>query len=106
MSTDASESEITELKALVSAPLVMRTMSHEPEAKWDALLWRKGLESDPAVMSMLDKTIAAMGVVFIGTRGSTFSDDIQRIRNEWGSAATCDGNICDEEVPSFLAESP
>ena len=106
MSTDASESEITELKALVSAPLVMRTMSHEPEAKWDALLWRKGLESDPAVMSMLDKAIAAMGVVFIGTRGSTFSDDIQRMRNEWGSAATCDGNICDEEVPSFLAEIP
>lgn len=106
LSTDAPESEIKELRSMVSVPLVMRSEAHEAQAKWDSLLWRKKLESDPAVMAMVDKAIAAMGTVFVGTRGSTFSDDIQRMRNESGTANSCDCNLCDGELPSFTAELP
>ena len=52
---------------------------------------------------MLDKTICAMASVFIGSSGSTFTDDIFRLRKDWGVASVCDENLCQGERPNFIA---
>jgi peptide-O-fucosyltransferase len=40
---------------------------------------------------MLDKAICALSNVFIGSSGSTFTQDIFRLgRGGWGSASRCD----------------
>lgn len=53
---------------------------------------------------MLDKTICAMSTVFIGSSGSTFTEDILRLRKDWGSASQCDEYLCQGELPNFIAE--
>lgn len=53
---------------------------------------------------MLDKTICAMSDVFIGSMGSTFTEDILRLRKDWGSASLCDEYLCQGEVPNFIAD--
>lgn len=53
---------------------------------------------------MLDKTICAMANVFIGSSGSTFTEDILRLRKDWGSASNCDEYLCQGEPPNFIAE--
>ncbi|MQM15783.1 hypothetical protein Taro_048734 [Colocasia esculenta] len=58
----------------------------------------------PKVDAMLDKTICAMASVFIGSSGSTFTDDIFRLRKDWGSASICDENLCHGEQPNYIAE--
>ena len=54
---------------------------------------------------MLDKTICAMSSVFIGAPGSTFTEDILRLRKDWGSASTCDEYLCKGEEPNFIADN-
>ena len=54
---------------------------------------------------MLDKTICAMSSVFIGSAGSTFTEDILRLRKGWGTLSVCDEYICQGEVPNFIAEN-
>lgn len=54
---------------------------------------------------MLDKTICAMSSVFIGASGSTFTEDILRLRKDWGSASLCDEYLCQGEEPNFVAEN-
>lgn len=54
---------------------------------------------------MLDKTICALSSVFIGSSGSTFTEDILRLRKDWGSASECDEYLCAGEQPSFIAEN-
>lgn len=54
---------------------------------------------------MLDKTIGAMASTFIGASGSTFTEDILRLRKDWGSASTCDEYLCQGEEPNFIAEN-
>uniref|UniRef100_A0A5B7AWY7 GDP-fucose protein O-fucosyltransferase 2 n=1 Tax=Davidia involucrata TaxID=16924 RepID=A0A5B7AWY7_DAVIN len=108
LSTDAAESETSLLQSLVvlngkAVPLVKRPARNSAE-KWDALLYRHGLEGDSQVEAMLDKTICAMSTVFIGSAGSTFTDDILRLRKDWGSASLCDESICQGEQPNFIAE--
>ncbi|GAB2268833.1 O-fucosyltransferase 36 [Dionaea muscipula] len=108
LSTDAAESETGLLESLIvldgkPVPLVTRPARNSAE-KWDALLYRHGLEGDPQVEAMLDKTICAMSSVFIGSSGSTFTEDILRLRKDWGSASVCDEYICQDELPSFIAE--
>ncbi|KAA8540196.1 hypothetical protein F0562_024241 [Nyssa sinensis] len=108
LSTDAAESETTLLQSLVvlngkTVPLVKRPARNSAE-KWDALLYRHGLEGDSQVEAMLDKTICAMSTVFIGSPGSTFTDDILRLRKDWGSASLCDESICQGEQPNFIAD--
>ncbi|KAA8541568.1 hypothetical protein F0562_022720 [Nyssa sinensis] len=108
LSTDAAESEISLLQSLVvvngkTVPLVKRPARNSAE-KWDALLYRHGLEGDSQVEAMLDKTICAMSTVFIGSSGSTFTEDILRLRKDWGSASLCDEYICQGELPNFIAE--
>ncbi|CAK9144694.1 unnamed protein product [Ilex paraguariensis] len=56
------------------------------------------------VEAMLDKTICALSNVFIGSSGSTFTDDILRLRKDWGSASLCDEYLCRGEVPNFIAD--
>ncbi|MCD7454674.1 GDP-fucose protein O-fucosyltransferase [Datura stramonium] len=68
------------------------------------LTGRHGLEGDPQVEAMLDKTICAMSSVFIGSSGSTFTDDILRLRKDWGSASLCDEYLCQGELPNFTAD--
>ncbi|KAL6996175.1 O-fucosyltransferase 36 [Sarracenia purpurea var. burkii] len=109
LSTDAAESETRLLQSLVvlngkSVPLVKRPARNSAE-KWDALLYRHGLEGDPQVEAMLDKTICAMSTVFIGSSGSTFTDDILRLRKDWGSASLCDEYLCRGELPNFIADN-
>ncbi|XP_058226950.1 O-fucosyltransferase 36-like [Rhododendron vialii] len=108
LSTDAAESETRLLQSLVisngkAVPLVKRPARNSAE-KWDALLYRHGLEADPQVEAMLDKTICAMSTVFIGASGSTFTEDILRLRKDWGSASLCDEYLCQGELPNFIAE--
>ncbi|KAG0477392.1 hypothetical protein HPP92_014233 [Vanilla planifolia] len=109
LSTDAAESETDLLKSLVvldgkPVPLVKRP-SHNSAEKWDALLYRNHLTGEPQVEAMLDKTIAAMATVFIGAPGSTFTEDILRLRRGWGSASRCDEYLCQGELPDFIAET-
>ncbi|XP_059645363.1 O-fucosyltransferase 36-like [Cornus florida] len=108
LSTDAAESETNLLQSLIMlngkiVPLVKRPARNSAE-KWDALLYRHGIEGDSQVEAMLDKTICAMSSVFIGTSGSTFTDDILRLRKDWGSASLCDEYTCQGELPNFIAE--
>lgn len=53
---------------------------------------------------MLDKTICALSTVFIGASGSTFTEDILRLRRGWGSASLCDEYLCQGELPNYIAE--
>ncbi|KAJ4952334.1 hypothetical protein NE237_029166 [Protea cynaroides] len=108
LSTDAAESETDLLQSLImpngkAVPLVKRPSRNSAE-KWDALLYRHGLEGDSQVEAMLDKTISAMSSVFIGASGSTFTEDILRLRKDWGSASVCDEYLCQGEQPNFIAE--
>lgn len=109
LSTDAAESETGLLQSLVvvngkAVPLVKRPARNSAE-KWDALLYRHGMEGDGQVEAMLDKTICAMSSVFIGASGSTFTGDILRLRKDWGSASLCDEYLCQGEDPNFIAEN-
>ncbi|MCD9640294.1 O-fucosyltransferase 36 [Datura stramonium] len=108
LSTDAAESETGLLQSLVvvngkTVPLVRRPARNSDE-KWDALLYRHGFEGDRQVEAMLDKTICAMSDVFIGSMGSTFTEDILRLRKDWGSASLCDEYLCQGEIPNFIAD--
>lgn len=108
LSTDAAESETGLMQSLVvlngkTVPLVKRPARNFAE-KWDALLYRHGLEGDSQVEAMLDKTICALSAVFIGSSGSTFTEDILRLRKDWGSASICDEYLCQGEIPNFIAE--
>ncbi|KAL0354412.1 UNVERIFIED_CONTAM: O-fucosyltransferase 36 [Sesamum radiatum] len=120
LSTDAAESETGLLQSLLvwngkTVPLVRRPARNFAE-KWDALLYRHGLDGDSQmnlsnsgifttkVEAMLDKTICAMSSVFIGSSGSTFTEDILRLRKDWGSASLCDECLCQGELPNFTAE--
>ncbi|CAN6467706.1 unnamed protein product [Victoria cruziana] len=109
LSTDAAESETDLLQSLIVldghvVPLFKRP-SHTSVEKWDALLYRNHLGSDDQVEAMLDKTICAMSSVFIGASGSTFTEDILRLRKDWGSASLCDEYLCQGERPNFIADS-
>ncbi|KAI4329014.1 hypothetical protein L6164_021321 [Bauhinia variegata] len=109
LSTDAAESETGLLQSLVvlngrPVPFVKRPARNSAE-KWDALLYRHGIEGDSQVEAMLDKTICAMSSVFIGASGSTFTEDILRLRKDWGSASLCDEYLCHGEEPNIVAEN-
>ncbi|CAL5195840.1 unnamed protein product [Lathyrus oleraceus] len=109
LSTDAAASETGLLQSLVvlngkPVPLVIRPARNIAE-KWDALLYRHNIEGDSQVEAMLDKTICAMSSVFIGAPGSTFTEDILRLRKDWGSASQCDEYLCQGEEPNFVAEN-
>lgn len=109
LSTDAAESETGLLQSLIvlngkSVPLVIRPARNSAE-KWDALLYRHHIEGDSQVEAMLDKTICAMSSVFIGAPGSTFTEDILRLRKDWGSASLCDEYLCQGEEPNIVAEN-
>ncbi|KAL6568345.1 hypothetical protein OROHE_004029 [Orobanche hederae] len=108
LSTDAAGSETGLLQSLIvlnrkTVPLVQRPARNAAE-KWNALLYRHGLEGDLQVEAMLDKTICALSSVFIGSSGSTFTEDILRLRKDWGSASLCDSYLCQGELPNFIAE--
>ncbi|XWS12233.1 hypothetical protein CRYUN_Cryun37aG0072200 [Craigia yunnanensis] len=107
LSTDAAESETGLLQSMVvlngnTIPLVKQPPRNSAE-KWDALLYRHGIEDDPQVEAMLDKTICAMSSVFIGAPGSTFTEDILQLRKDWGTASLCDEYLCQGEEPNFIA---
>lgn len=110
LSTDALESETNLLQSLLvpsadkPIPLVKRP-SHNSIEKWDALLYRNHLGGNIQVDAMLDKTICALSSVFIGSSGSTFTEDILRIRRGWGSTSQCDEYLCQGEQPNFIAEN-
>ncbi|CAA0214011.1 unnamed protein product [Arabidopsis thaliana] len=109
LSTDAAESETGLLQSLVVVdgkvvPLVKRPPRNSAE-KWDSLLYRHGIEDDSQVDAMLDKTICAMSSVFIGASGSTFTEDILRLRKDWGTSSMCDEYLCRGEEPNFIAEN-
>ncbi|XP_077236511.1 O-fucosyltransferase 36-like [Tasmannia lanceolata] len=109
LSTDAAESETELLQSLTvldskTVPLVKRP-AHTSVEKWDALLYRNHIGGDNQVEAMLDKTICAMSTVFIGSSGSTFTEDILRLRKDWGTASICDEYLCQGEQPNFIAET-
>ncbi|KAB2007773.1 hypothetical protein ES319_D10G053800v1 [Gossypium barbadense] len=107
LSTDAAGSETGLLQSMImlngkTIPLVKRPPRNSAE-KWDALLYRHGLEGDSQVEAMLDKTICAMASVFIGASGSTFTEDILQLRKDWGTASICDEYLCQGENPNFIS---
>ncbi|XP_008804333.2 O-fucosyltransferase 36-like [Phoenix dactylifera] len=108
LSTDAATSETDLLQSLVvfndkPVPLVKRP-AHASAEKWDALLYRNHIAGDSQVEAMLDKTICALSNVFIGASGSTFTEDIIRLRRGWESASQCDEYLCQGELPNYIAE--
>ncbi|KAK6911787.1 GDP-fucose protein O-fucosyltransferase [Dillenia turbinata] len=108
ISTDAAESETSLLQSLIvqngkPVPFVKRPARSSAE-KWDALLYRHGLQDDSQVEAMLDKTICAMSSIFIGSSGSTFTEDILRLRKDWESASVCDEYLCQGEQPNIIAD--
>uniref|UniRef100_A0ACD5V0M7 Uncharacterized protein n=1 Tax=Avena sativa TaxID=4498 RepID=A0ACD5V0M7_AVESA len=108
LSTDAADSETNLLQSLVvfsdrQVPLVRRP-EHQSSEKWDALLYRNHIGGDSQVEAMLDKTICALSNVFIGSSGSTFTEDIFRLRRGWGSTSYCDEYLCQGELPNYIAE--
>ncbi|BAT81262.1 hypothetical protein VIGAN_03094600 [Vigna angularis var. angularis] len=72
--------------------------------KWDSLLYMHHIEGDPQVEAMLDKTICAMSSVFIGAFGSTFTQDIRRLRKDSGSSSLCHEYLCHNEEPNIVAK--
>ncbi|WOL08875.1 hypothetical protein Cni_G17628 [Canna indica] len=109
LSTDAAESETHLLQSLVflndkPVPLIRRP-DHDSAEKWDALLYRNKIGGDSQVEAMLDKTICALSTVFIGASGSTFTEDIIRLRRGWGSASRCDEYLCEGEKPNYIVEN-
>ncbi|CAK9149909.1 unnamed protein product [Ilex paraguariensis] len=56
------------------------------------------------VEAMVDKTICALSTVFIRSSGSTFTEDILRLRKDWGSASPCDEYLSRGEVPNFITD--
>ncbi|KAH7443935.1 hypothetical protein KP509_02G056600 [Ceratopteris richardii] len=107
LSTDAQGSETGLLQTLLykdgmRISLVQRP-DHDGGEKWDSPLARHGLLNDKEVIAMLDKTICSMSSTFIGSPGSTFSVDILRMRNEWGTSSSCDQYLCGGEKPDFVA---
>ena len=120
LSTDAAESETNFLQSLVvfndkQVPLVKRPedallyrnhmggdnqvlrmnldtiFSYEPNFESDRLTEQQSTFAMLVqVDAMLDKTICALSNVFIGSSGSTFTEDIFRLRRGWGSASHCD----------------
>ncbi|KAG9443903.1 hypothetical protein H6P81_015243 [Aristolochia fimbriata] len=108
LSTDAAKSETDLLQSLVVMngkiiPLFKRP-EHTSVEKWDVLLYRNSIGGDGQVEAMLDKTICAMSKVFIGASGSTFTEDILRLRKDWGYASLCDEYLCSGEQPNFIAD--
>ncbi|KAG1347613.1 O-fucosyltransferase 36 [Cocos nucifera] len=108
LSTDAADSETNLLQSMVvfndkPVPLVKRP-DHNSAEKWDALLYRNHMGGDSQVEAMLDKTICALSNVFIGASGSTFTEDIIRLRGGWESASQCDEYLCQGELPNYIAE--
>ncbi|KAJ3674629.1 hypothetical protein LUZ60_005245 [Juncus effusus] len=108
LSTDAADVEINILQKLINidgkeVPLIRRP-EHISSEKWDSLLYRNHIGGDNQVEAMLDKTISALSKVFIGSSGSTFTEDIIRLRKDWGSASKCDEYLCQGQQPNFIAE--
>lgn len=73
---------------------------------WVEMVWlnSKPLRLLMQVEAMLDKTICALSNVFIGSSGSTFTEDIFRLRRGWGSMSYCDEYLCQGELPNYIAE--
>ncbi|KAK1557446.1 hypothetical protein Q3G72_024786 [Acer saccharum] len=65
------------------------------------MLSKNGLCS--RVEAMLDKTICATSNVFTGVTGSTFIEDILRLRKDWRLASVCEEYPCQGEEPNFIA---
>ncbi|KAF9611311.1 hypothetical protein IFM89_029749 [Coptis chinensis] len=109
-STDASESETDLLQSLTmlngrTIPLVKR-----PARNWlkNGMLCylNRGIEGDSQVEAMLDKTIECyVNCVFIGASGSTFTEDILRLRKDWRTSSVCDEYLCQGEQPNFIADT-
>ncbi|WOL10181.1 hypothetical protein Cni_G18935 [Canna indica] len=74
-----------------------------PQAADCMLSYRNHLGGDSQVDAMLDKTICAMSGVFIGASGSTFTEDIIRLRRGWESSSRCDEYLCQGELPNYIA---
>nr|CAD1818418.1 unnamed protein product [Ananas comosus var. bracteatus] len=83
---------------------LVRRPDHSYAEKWDALLYRNHIGGDIQVEAMLDKTICALSNVFVGSAGSTFTEDIRRLRRGWGSVTQCDEYLCQGELPNYIAE--
>ncbi|XP_008812999.2 O-fucosyltransferase 36-like [Phoenix dactylifera] len=108
LSTDAADSETNLLQSMVvfnDKPVALvKRPDHTNAEKWDALLYRNHMGGDSQVEAMLDKTICALSNVFIGASGSTFTEDIIRLRKGWESASQCDEYLCQGELPNYIAE--
>eukprot|EP00271_Cylindrocystis_brebissonii_P002150 TRINITY_DN1252_c0_g1_i1.p1 TRINITY_DN1252_c0_g1~~TRINITY_DN1252_c0_g1_i1.p1 ORF type:complete len:557 (+),score=67.67 TRINITY_DN1252_c0_g1_i1:1875-3545(+) len=64
-------------------------------APWAEVLRRRGLETNPAVVALVEKSICVLSSAFYGTPGSTFSGDITRLRDWWYTRTCKDGSLCD-----------
>lgn len=64
---------------------------------WAEAWLAMGLDSSPFALAILEKLVCSHAALFIGSGGSTFSDDAFRIRQVEGRAICLDGNIQDLE---------
>ncbi|KAL0424920.1 UNVERIFIED_CONTAM: O-fucosyltransferase 5 [Sesamum radiatum] len=104
LSTDAADSETGLLQSLVvwNGKTILLFKDLLLIQLKSGMLYYTGMGLK--VEAMLDKTICALSTVFIGSAGSTFTEDILRLRKDWGSASKCDEYLCEGELPNFIAE--
>ncbi|GBG92528.1 hypothetical protein CBR_g55863 [Chara braunii] len=121
LATDASPEEVSQLQSLMNRPnpgwgsegsmiitLDGMAVTGRQKPANEKLPWRNwnsaltaSQRKNPETRAMLDRTICALGAVFIASRGSTFSNEVRRIRNGWRLHNKLDSVVCKGVKPDW-----
>ncbi|CAI7832720.1 unnamed protein product, partial [Closterium sp. NIES-53] len=97
--SDASPKELTEIRnALFQHIQDLRLVMLPPNLrgqKWAARLKSYDFQHQGLIVSTVDKCVAALADIFLGTAGSSFTLDIQRLRSGLRTANCEDSFICE-----------
>ncbi|CAI5470262.1 unnamed protein product [Closterium sp. Yama58-4] len=97
--SDASPKELTEIRnALFQHIQDLRLVMLPPNLrgqKWAARLKSYDFQHQGLIVSTVDKCVAALADIFLGTAGSSFTLDIQRLRSGLRTASCEDSFICE-----------
>ncbi|GJP46887.1 hypothetical protein CLOM_g6137 [Closterium sp. NIES-68] len=97
--SDASPKELTEIRhALFQHIQDLRLVMLPPNLrgqKWAARLQSFDFQHQGLIVSTIDKCVAALADIFLGTAGSSFTLDIQRLRSGLRTATCEDAFVCE-----------
>lgn len=105
LATNGQDKEIETLKeylALLKKPVPLLRLMGGVNSPWAEPLVKLGVDKDPDVLAMVEKTVCVLGSVFYGTAGSTFSGDIARLRDWWFLKSCKDDDLCGTEDPDTI----